>query len=500
MSTLTQFLPQGDSFTGEFTAASSSVWGANPTFGSKEYLQTGFTKTYDSNYSSLATNLRTAVLNDEEFAFNAAWPVFTNTGSSIEASFYNSPTTFYSTGGYFHGIQTGGGPGRFTSIPGVGGFYFAFWGADSPAGYTSATVSNQYETGVYFSPAPRIGAGCTSSTYFKSYIITSTYGYNWDTGLTYGRIRSSNSTTYTTRVELTEVQTTWFLCASNSLVVGLRAGADQSAASSCYTSTDSVNFTATAANTNFQASPLGGIYHFAYSECGNTFIVITANGNIYTAAGDNGLTYTQRTTPTGMPTSGTNLTYGAAGQLHYAAGTSTETYISVGAPDTNSAYLLKTTDGTSFTLTNLITAAPTLRGLMVGFTGTTPWINYADNKYFLNYGSLVAYSTDKGATWQLDYTKYRSTFTTGVLTPGGAYFKFKWGGVAGKNRGGYGDIMYGEIRNSATTASAQSIQGSGGRITYMNKRYALSTPQLVGTTSTVAFASGSGLSTYLRIK
>lgn len=501
MSTLTQFLPQGDSFTGEFIAASSSVWGANPTFQGKEYLQTGFTKTYSSTYSSLATNLPSAALNDEEFAFSPAWPIFTNTGSFPANSAYNGPTTFYSTGGYFHGVQVGGGPGSFGGgVPPSGGFHFAFWNPDTPAGYTSATVSVQLAQGIYFSPAPRIGAGCASSTYFKSYIITSIVGYDWPIGDQYGRIVSSNSTTYATRVEILSSQPSWLFCASNSLVVGLRNGSDQSAASSCYTSTNSTTFTATAANTNFQASPLGGIYHFAYSECGNTFIVITANGNIYTAAGDNGLTYTQRTTPTGMPTSGTNLTYGAAAELHYAAGTATETYISVGCPDTNSAYLLKTTDGTSFTLTNLVNTAPALRGLMVGFTGTTPWINYADNKYFLNYGALVAFSTDNGATWTLDYTKYRSSFTSGVLTPGGSFFKFKWGGVSGKNRGGFGDIMYGEIRNSATTASAPSINGSSGRITYMNKRYALSTPQLVGTTASVTFATGSGLSTYLRIK
>ena len=501
MSTLTQFLPQGDSFTGEFTAASSSVWGANPTFGSKEYLQTGFTKTYDSNYASLASNLRTAVLNDEELAFSENWPVFTNTGTSADASNYVGPTTFYATGGYFHGIQVGGGPGRFGGgVPPGGGFYFAFWGPDTTAGYTSTVVSTQIAQGIYFGPAPRIGAGATSSTYFKSYIIVSAGGYDWSTGDTYGRIFSSNSTTYTARVNITGSQPGWFFCASNSLVVGLAAGTNQSAASSCYTSTNATTFTATAASKNFQSGSLGGIYHFAYSECGNNFIVITADGSIFTAAGDNGLTYTKRTSPTGMPTSGSGLTYGAGAELHYAAGTSTETYISVGCPDTNKAYLLKTTDGTSFTLNNLITTAPTLRGLMVGFNGTTPWINYANSKYFLNYGSLLAFSSDNGVTWQLDYTKYRSSFTTGVLTPGGAYFKFKWGGVSGKNRGGFGIKMYGEIRNSATTASAQSITGTGGRIVYMNERYALSTPQLVGTTAAVTFASGSGYSTYLRIK
>jgi hypothetical protein len=500
VSTLTQFLPQGDSFTGEFTAAPSNVWGANPTFGSKEYLQTGFTKPYTSAYASLADNLRTVTLNDEEVAFSSQWAIFTFTGNFPANSNYVGPTTFYSTGGYFHAVQVGSGPGAFTSGAPTpsGGFHFAFWNLDTPAGYTSATVSAQIAQGIYFGPAPRLPAGCVSSTYFKSYIVTSVFGYDWSLGDTYGRLLSSNSTTYTSRAQVLSSQPGWVLSASNSLVVGLRSGADQSAANSCYTSTDSVNFTATAANTNFQTSPLGGIAHFAYSQCGNTFIVVTNNGTIYTADGGNGLTYTLRTSPTGMPTSG--ITYGAAAELNYCAGTATETYISLGAPDTNRSFLLKTTDGTSFTLTNLIDTAPALRGLLVGFAGATPWINYADNKYFLNYGALVAFSTDNGNTWTLDYTKYRSSFTSGVLTPGGSFFKFKWGAVAGKNQGGYGDEMYGEIRNSATTAAAQNITGNGGRIVYMNKRYALSTPQLIGATSAVTFATGTNYSTYLRIK
>lgn len=495
MSTLTQFLPQGDSFTGEFVAASSSVWGANPTFGSKEYLQTGFTKTYSATYASLATNLRTAALNDEELAFNAAWPVNTNTGTDTDVSTYSNPTTFYLTGGYFHGVQVGSGPGRFGGgVPPTSGFHFAFWGLNTTAGYTSAVVSNQLAQGNRISD-PTWGGGNAGSTYFKSYIICSIFGYDWSLDVPYGRIVSSNSTTYATRVSITSSQPSWLLCASNSLVVGLRNGSDQTAANSCYTSTDSVNFTATAANTNFQGGSLGGIYHFAYSRVGNTFVIITANGSIYTAAGDNGLTYTLRTSPSGMPTSGTNLTFGASAQSNWSAGTATETYFSVGCPDTNNAYLLKTTDGTSFSLTNLVTSAPALRGLMVGFSGETPTIQYADNKYFLNYGALVAYSTDSGVTWQLDYTKYRSTFTTGVLTPSGCYFKFLWGGESnGSGNGAFTNKMYGEIRNST------SDNGTGGRIIYMNQRYALSTPQLIGTTSAVTFASGSNLSTYLRIK
>ena len=63
MSTLSQFLPQGDSFAGETIPGLTSAWGINPTFSGREYLATGYLKTYTSDYASLAANFKNYVAN-----------------------------------------------------------------------------------------------------------------------------------------------------------------------------------------------------------------------------------------------------------------------------------------------------------------------------------------------------------------------------------------------------------------------------------------------------
>lgn len=491
MSTLTQFLPQGDSFPGDFTLAYSANWGANPTFGDKEFLQTGYTKTYSSAYATLAANARTAILNSEDTTFSTAWTGITS-GNFPNRRFMVGPTTIYTTGGYLHIANNyycdSSTNGNLINV-----------GLDTTAGYTSATLTS---TGPAVGPGQINVAGvyCYGSTYFKSYVIVSAGGASG--GVSTGDIWSSNGSTYTSRVNFAPAKTFLF-SASPSICVGLTPGANQTTAGNAYTTTNGTTFTSTNANTNFEAQ--SSIYQFCYSKAGNVFIVVTGNGKIYTADGGDGLTYTERTTPANFPkaSEGAYQIGGSWSQTNWFGTTATETLISVGQTNANATYLLKTTDGTSFTLVDLVANAPQLVGLVVGFNQISVTLQYANSKYWICAGANVAYSSDGGVTWTLDYSKYRSGFATGSLAAGSSYFKFSWGGA---NEGACTNKMYGEIRNGVINSgyvpysTGESNLGNGARFVYMNERYALSTPQLVGATATVTVASGSNLSTYLRIK
>lgn len=491
MSTLTQFLPQGDSSPGDFVLAFSANWGANITFGNKEYLQTGFTKTYSSEYDTLAQNARTTILNSEEVTFSTAWNGITN-AAFPNRRFVTGPTSIFTTGGYLHIVN------NFVSDSGAGGNLVNV-SLDTPESYASTTLSGT---------SPPVGPGqlnvqgqyCYGSTYFKSYVILSAGGAK--SGASEGDIWSSNGSGYISRVNFAPAKV-FFFSASPSICIGLNSGTDQTIGGNVYTSTNGTTFTATSATVNFQAQ--SSIYQFCYSKAGDVFIVVTGNGKIYTAPGSTGLTYTERTAPSGMPaaSAGAKQIGASYSQVNWYGTTDTETLISVGQVDATATYLLKTTDGTSFTLVNLVQIAPELIGLVVGFNNISVTLQYADNKYWLCAGANMAFSSDGGNTWTVDYSKYRSSFTSGNLAAGSSYFKFSWGGdgVGGCTKKLYGDIRNGVINNGYVPLSIGEVNsGNGSRFIYMNERYALSSPQLVGATSVVTVATGSTMSVYLRIK
>lgn len=451
MSTLTQFLPPGDSFVGEIIAGPSATWGGNPVFSNREYLRTGLIKTYSSNYANLLSSLPTACVANQtvQLASGTNWDLATTA-----SAFFNTNVTYqgvfsvYSLGGNYHihyatnaELSSGGSVGvRFGS-----------------------SFSSTATTDIPLTPSAGSAPSYTfSSVLFSGKIIIAAYQPTLNA--TGARIYRSTGASYTLSHDPTTVNTI-YLSASPSLCVGVGFAVDSTGSARIVTSTDGTTFTERISDAN-----MGTCSRFCYSTVGNVFIFVNTSGAIWTSA--NGFNWTSRTAPTGMPTS-----LDSNAQRAYYAVTATATYIMLGAPTTAATYILKTTDGTTFSLVDLATTGSgNLVGIFTGTSSAVPYLNYNGTYLYITYLTNRAYSTD-GTNWTLD-TVINQT-QDAALT------------ATDKSTARYTDStnVYYLFRSNTVNRIFNFTSKSFG-----------ATPDFVGSATAVTFATGSNLSTYFRIK
>jgi hypothetical protein len=450
MSTLSQFLPAGDSFVGEMIPGPASIWGGNPTFSGKEYLRTGLLKTYTSNYSGIFSALPTAcVAAGQKLFTNSNWLLGGN-GSYGPWGTYLANANIYDLGGNKHVV--------YNSSTGQN------------AGITAAI-----KYGSSFASAPTNGMDLSGDGTYGSAIYSSIF---WNNAIYVSNFRPLNTAAYTmisrstggaySDVSGTNAPDYVFFAGSGSRLVAIQYTYMGTGDSGIRWTTNGTTWNAANPNTSLQYPQ-----RFCWSQAGNCFIIVRNGGQIVTSP--DGVTWTVRTPPANMPT-------GVAGgaEQPYCINTATATYIMLGAPTTSSTYILKTTDGVNFTLVDLADSSP-LVGLFTGMgNNIAPYLLSDGTRMILFYGTNQAYSTNDGATWTIDTTRYQNvntataTLSAPMVYSGGMYIPYV-------QQTQYGSFL---------TVDVISFAG----------RSFSATPQFVGATAAQVFASGSNLSTYFRIK
>lgn len=451
MSTLTQFLPPGDSFPGEIIAGPAATWGGNPSFSGKEYLRTGLIKSYSSTYAGLLTSLPTACIANQttQLASGSNWDLATTASPYFNTNVtYQGVYSVYLLGGNYHihyatnaELSSGGSVGvRYGS-----------------------SFSSTATTDISLTPSSGSAPSYSySSILFNNRIIIPAYQPTLNA--TGARIYASTGSGYTLVHNPTTVNIL-YLAASPSLLVGSNYTVDSNASARLITSTDGVTFTERVSNIS-----MGVCSRFCYSTVGGVFIFVNTSGAIWTST--DGYNWTSRTAPTGMPTS-----LDANAHRAYYAVTATETYIMLGAPTTAATYILKTTDGTTFSLVDLATTGSgNLVGIFTGTSSAVPYLNYDGTYFYITYLTNRAYSTD-GTNWTLD-TVINQTQDADLTQ-------------ADKSTARYSNSnnVYYLFRSS----TANRI------FNFTSKSFGAS-PDFVGSATAITFASGSSLSTYFRIK
>ena len=446
MSTLTQFLPQGDSFPGEVIAGPASIWGGNPTFSGKEYLRTGLLKTYNSSYSGLFSALPTACVANESASLvaDSGWyGVYYARDYGFGIWNYDPPSVFY-----------------------LGGNYHFWYPTYAYVTYSGTTYSVKY--GSSFASAPTQDIAIVSAqTYTGDAILFNNriLGVFVDTAGGSGKIYSSTGAGYSAVYTGSAYPRTF--AASPSLVISA-ADINTTGSPRIVTSTNGATWTDRTSNLN-----MGTQARLFYSTAAAAFFYIRDNGSIYTST--DGYTWTARTAPTGMPTT----VYGTTSTATV-VDTATATYVMLGAPDTSSTYMLKITGLTTYSLIDLATTGSgNLVGLFSGSAGLLPWISSNGTYIYITNGKVRAYSTN-GVDWTLD-TQINQTLVPSynLVYPARNFYNssvyYMWALYSGTN---YGNVI---------------------PFNFTSKSFGQA-PDFVGSSAVQAFASGSSLSTYFRIK
>ena len=214
-----------------------------------------------------------------------------------------------------------------------------------------------------------------------------------------------------------------------------------------------------------------------------------------------GQTWTQRTAPTGYPTSlgGYGGSFGTSSNRYCIDHPTQGTFIMLETSDSDNLYMLKTTNGTTFTLQNIAPGNPHLRNYFWGGSGYAPRL-MADGNTFIMYnvsftngdtaGSTIATSTDYGVTWTLHPLLFNNNPASNTRQPGaGTYLNFR--GLEKFDNKWYGIFMARNQYGDAGT-KAYELTNRGG--------FFSGTPTHIGVTQGLTLATGSSLSPYVRIK
>jgi len=457
MSTLSQFLPQGDSFVGEFIPGITGAWGLNPSFGTREYLQSGNTKTYSANYATLALNFPALAANS---------PV-ASTVSSWNADYLMYSDRVFSLGGNVHRIPIGFSSNGSTPLQ------LAAWGTNTASAATTQTLYGDNGANPPF---------ISGAVLFNGAIIVIGGGVLSPWGYPARTIWRSTGTTYSSVFSVPTTQP-YALAASPTLCVAIGLD-DTNSAGTLLTSTNGTSWTSSQPFTNFGSN----VRRFFYSQAAGCFVILNQSGQIWTST--DCLTWTARTAPSGMVNPG-GTGYGSLNdyrqtmQYNNYAGTSSETLCVLAQDNTSglNTKLLKVTAGPTFSIVNL-SNSPSIAGLITttASTANLPLLTHDGTRYVMvrvssNY---AAYSNDGGNTWLLDHSKLQ-TDNTSFPNVGSI-------NAAGGN-------LYVSFLSNGTTISANMV---GARMFDFGTRYALQTPQLVGTSVSGSF--GTNTSAYVRIK
>jgi len=465
MSLVTQFLPQGDSFAGETIPGLTSAWGINPTFAGREYLATGYLKTYSADYASLAANFKSYVANNNTVQYG-----YGSASNSWDRNYFNNsfPTGSISLGwklyylnGNYHSVFH-----HYTSQRGNGVGY-ALYGSSFDSAATNGLVQpGYYDYGNTF--------WVQDSCLFNNYLFVGRAIEG-----SFLSIERSNGTTYTNGVYIASgaqlrYANGYLMAASPSRMLiffNLTNGNVSTTSGSVVYTTDGLNFTTTGTSANIYtggSSTNTSMARLTYSTVGNCFIGVMSNGDIFTST--DGVSWTARTKPTGMPTT-VNFMSGSNGL--YCANSSSVSLISLGSTG-NATYILRTADGVNFSLIDIGTFN------LPFFQNATPVLCYDGSVFIATNGSVWFLSTN-GSTWVQDYTKVAAPYNygSGFIS----YVNGQLWSVGGTSSGDYG--TYGVMR-----------------VVYSNwtGRYNLAAPQVVGDATARTWASGSSFSSFIRIK
>ncbi len=450
MSTLSQFLPAGDSFVGEIVAGPAAIWGGNPTFSGKEYLRTGLLKTYNSNYSGLLSALPTAcVANGQALATNTGWRI-TGAGSYSIYGTYVYGSAIYDLGGNKHVV------------------YYANAGSQTGIGdcvkYGPSFSANPGSALSIYGDG-NVGSSLQHSILYKGAIYASAFIPAYSTA--YTAVYRSTGGAYGASFNCSFVDSYYFAASPNRLVAIPYSYMYAAGTSGIGYTDNGTSWSNATANIDLRYQA-----RICYSTVGNVFIIVRANGTIATSS--DGVTWTARTAPANMLTS-----VAGTPESSMCINTASATYIMLGAPNTSSTYILKTTNGTTFTLVDLADSAP-LVGLFTGSAGMTPNLLYDGTRMILYYNNLQAYSTNEGATWTVDTFRYQNANTAASSQT-------------------FPVLYNGAIINTYFVPTQYGSYTSTELITFDGRSFGAA-PQFVGATSAQAFATGSNLSTYFRLK
>ncbi len=473
MSTLSQFLPAGDSYVGEYVPNWAGVAPFGFTTGSREYVRTGYLKAYSATYSGFASSNLLSTHNTPTRFLHPDWQ-FPNYGGHWNYSgSFNYPKMFT------HGTDAPSGL-PYKHILYIGGHY---------SGY--AYPMHRY--GVNFANTPVGSTGADwgaiwSADKISSRLLLSGYMPSLDTGGTgnyYGWVNTNvNSPTFNTSFLAQATYADQLYGCENAVGSQLWTGENYSAPSwgnSVYYTNNGTSIT-----TRSPSVDLRYMRRMTWSQMGARFILVKNDGKIYTTVDGSSFTLVSAgnitgTMPTSIgdgplfqfcvdhPTNGTMIMLGG-----YPANTSGVT--------TGGLYVLKTTNGTSFTVENIAANNPIFEGLVASvtsyprlfFTGTHLILFTQDTSF----NSLFYYSTDWGATWTLDRRVW-NTLDGRTAFRGFAYYDSTLYGLMCP-RESYGD-------------------GTGEIFSFASRRFNAA-PQFIGTASGLAWAGNSSMSVYERVK
>lgn len=408
------------------------VWGPGLALYGQEYLKTGYLKAYAAAYAPLVAAVRAAGA-VAGTAMHSGWTISSaNTGG---AATYSVLKALYA-GGNYHLICLAG------------------------------TNTSQFSYGSSLASAPAAGPTamlslflCSDAVLFGGAILAS--GIYNATGL---RVLRSTGTTYTsvhTGTPAMSAGQAVYLAASASLALAV-----------IWTPGATLGHTATSTNgtawTERTPSGLPGTQYtqrLVYSNAGSLFVMVN-NAALYTSA--DGITWTNRSLPSGMTAYANSAMSGATGcTMSMLAAASTTATILSGA--NASGQLLRSTDGTTWSVIDVRSQCG------IGAAGTM-LLAYDGTRFFAYEASTgrFAVSTDDGLTWSQDY------FFAGLLNTNHT------------GRGGF------DVANAKPLVHTYYQSGQDNRSLDLSGKLLAASPEYVGYGT--ALASASGMSSYLRIK
>lgn len=384
MSYFSQFTGTQVPIGGTITAP-QGLYQNNPTISGSEYLYLGILKPYTSTYAAFAAALPPATIQ-------------TATTSGV----WSATTGIY------------GAPGQGARLEKGGSYYyqFMFWAGGNQ--YADAYI---YGPSITSSPTATVNNGATNAgTGNDSLTFNGNAIYTWSQNIYSGNSAVSSGALQNRYTE--SVAGFNWLAASPTTAIAVRGNVENFAtATSGFVKTSTNGTTWTNRTISITgAAAAETVSRVTWSTVGNCFIFVGSAGSIYTSP--DGYTLTKRTTPSGMPAT----VSGSYVNNSLCANSSTATLISLGGLTGLNAgpYVLKTTDGTTFTVIDLSTASGLFGAYSYNPSGVYPLVpqiawDTTTSKfviaccsiYYYTGGQIlaIAYSTNDGASWTLDSVK-----------------------------------------------------------------------------------------------
>lgn len=491
MSTLSQFVPSGDSFLGEYVANYGQSQPVNFFVGTKEYLRTGYKVTYNSGYAPFASAFPLQVQNSPQDTVHEDYMV-----DGYGGTYWPYQSRIYWFKMFEQGFASGSGA-SYKHIIKLGynsyaAYDFHRWG-ENLANPRTGTDLNGTST-------------LTSADQFNGRIIISgnfpPFPDAAGTGIFYGWTTSTAQAFTTSFLAQASFNEELQGCDN---AVGSQLWLHNTNASTA--STNGLYYTNNATSITKRTPPVDMRYTRlrTWSQMGGRFILIRENGTLLTTV------------------DGSTVNTIAAGSITGANGGKLPTYIDggneMGSPrcvdhatngtimfigpvlqspgngiTKNQFLILRTTNGTSFTIEDLLPTNPNLSGFFApasesGSAFSIPYVWFDGTRIWMwnwNFGNqwddqFQFWSTDWGATWNgPDY---------GIYNGNGDRSRQYFSGFQKLN-----NVLYGIMSTRYTYVSLASS-----KIYSFDNRRMRSTPQFVGGPG-MTFAQASSFSTYQRVK